>query len=229
MLLPQSTHWWYGLAPIAVILGLFLLVGAGLERAGASSGPDVPGAPIFAPLESWMAASSRQHAPPQADQRSGLPSQISADPGGAAFSEASPPPLALSIAGLNLSAVSSEPVFVLSDALAAVATLSPPWRLDTGPDGRPSTLTAAHGLATFGWLGSDGGWRGLRRVPLPDGTILDHIDGRPMWILDFGNVHADPGGNPTTPIPTPNHAVFAVDDQAGAVIAVWTYRLQPSA
>jgi hypothetical protein len=87
-------------------------------------------------------------------------------------------------------------------------------------------VTAVFGLATFGRPGGPGlPWLGSRNVRLPNGQVLDHIEKRPMWIVDFGNVDGDSGvsRSPTSTAPRHNHIVYAVDVQTRGVVLVWSY------
>lgn len=85
-------------------------------------------------------------------------------------------------------------------------------------------ITATFGLATFGQPGVDGApWIGNRNIPLPTGELLDHIDSRPMWIVDVGSVEGFYAGEPGLSLPPYNHVVYAVDDMTQAVVLVWSY------
>lgn len=66
-------------------------------------------------------------------------------------------------------------------------------------------------------------WIGNRNIPLPTGEILDHIDSRPMWIVDVGGVEGFYGGEPGLSVPPYNHVVYAVDDLTQAVLFAWSY------
>lgn len=85
--------------------------------------------------------------------------------------------------------------------------------------GRPVTVSAAYGIGTFGRPGGPGlPWLGDRHIPLK-GTevILDHIENRPMWILDYDNAYAH-----GTQVDF-KHAVYAVDEETRSVLLAWFY------
>jgi len=101
-----------------------------------------------------------------------------------------------------------------------VEDLGVPFGLGGDYLGKPVTVTAAYGLGTFGhWDPVAGAWIGDLHIPLK-GTdiVLDHIEHRPMWILDYGNVVAY--GSQTTF----NHAVYAVDEETRTVLLAWFYQ-----
>lgn len=81
-------------------------------------------------------------------------------------------------------------------------------------------ITSTFGLATFGQRGADGRWVGDQNVRLPDGEIVDHIENRPMWIVDVGGLEGAVGGQTTRQY---NHVVFAVDTMTRGVVLVWSY------
>jgi hypothetical protein len=78
-------------------------------------------------------------------------------------------------------------------------------------------ITGHFGLMTSGAPASDGTWSGIRNVSLADGTELDHIDNRAMWLLDYGNVIAHSAHVHY------DHVVYLVDDETGTVIRALFY------
>ncbi len=109
-------------------------------------------------------------------------------------------------------------------------------------NGKSVTLQATFGLATFGKLANDGkNWEGNVNIPIQTctsdgkcrttGQILDHIENRPMWILDYGNTIWPGSARPSdtcgkSPCPTPvtyNHSVYAVDAITGVPMFAWPY------
>ncbi len=81
-------------------------------------------------------------------------------------------------------------------------------------------ISSSFGLATFGTRDTRGIWVGDQNVRLPNGEIIDHIENRPMWIIDVGGVEGAVGGPTTRPY---NHVVFAVDAMTRGVVFVWSY------
>ena len=76
-------------------------------------------------------------------------------------------------------------------------------------------VEATFGLATLGSATEDGSWIGDRNIPLPTGEVLDHIENRPVWIIDYGNTIGYSWRF--------NHSVYAVDDATGGVMVIWVY------
>ena len=62
-----------------------------------------------------------------------------------------------------------------------------------------------------------GSWIGHRNIALPTGEVLDHIENRPVWIIDYGNTIGY-GSQATF-----NHTVYAVDHLTGGVMLIWFY------
>lgn len=94
--------------------------------------------------------------------------------------------------------------------------------------GKTVSVTITFGLATFGNLDtSSKTWIGARNIALytcaPDdkctttGQVLDHIEDRPMWILDYKNLPFCGSATCT------NHGVFAIDDETGTKLFAWGY------
>jgi hypothetical protein len=81
-------------------------------------------------------------------------------------------------------------------------------------------ITSTFGLATFGHRDAEGRWVGDMNVRLANGEIIDHIENRPMWIVDVAGIEGAVGGEPTEPY---NHVVFAVDIGSRGVVFVWSY------
>lgn len=108
--------------------------------------------------------------------------------------------------------------------MQAIADIGMPWAHGGTWENMPVTIQAYYGLATFGGLGFNGVWEGERNIPLPSGEVLDHIEGRPMWIIDYGNTTFVAGGCPDCPEPPDyDHSVYAVDAATGEVWIVWGY------
>jgi len=100
-----------------------------------------------------------------------------------------------------------------------------PWGLGGQFQGKTVTVAAWYGLGTVGHPGDAGKpWLGRRNIPLKDGTLLDHIQHRPMWIIDYGNMVAYGAGAPKKPAPVYNHTVYLVDAQTRTVLEVRFYQ-----
>ncbi len=121
--------------------------------------------------------------------------------------------------GLTLVQTDKVPAFSQQEAMQIVHDFGIPFALGGDWEGLQVTVSAAYGLGTFGHPGPPGmPWVGLQHVPLK-GTdvVLDHIENRPMWILDYGNVRA--GGSQAEF----RHAVYAVDEETRSVLTIWFY------
>lgn len=121
--------------------------------------------------------------------------------------------------GLTLIQTGKAPSFSQQEAMQIVHDFGIPFALGGDWEGLQVTVSAAYGLGTFGHPGpSSMPWVGLQHVPLK-GTdvVLDHIENRPMWILDYGNVRA--GGSRAEF----RHAVYAVDEETRSVLTIWFY------
>lgn len=126
------------------------------------------------------------------------------------------PAAATRAADLTLVPVTVAPLISKAEALQIVRDKIPaPVVHNNDP------VVAMYGLATFGKPGEVGKpWLGDRNIPLPTGEVLDHIENRPMWILDFGNI---PGGISSRADSGHNHVVYAVDAQTRAILLIWSY------
>lgn len=130
---------------------------------------------------------------------------------------------------LTLVDTGATPLISQEQAMQAVADLGVPWGLGGRWQGKPVTVSAAHGLATFGRPGENGKpWVGDRNILLPNGKRLDHIEDRPMWIIDYGNTIGYGGGCPECPPAIFDHTVYAVDTQTEAVLKIWFYKGESS-
>lgn len=87
-----------------------------------------------------------------------------------------------------------------------------------GEAGNTVTLDATYGLVTEG-SPSSAGWMGHRNLPLKDGEVLDHIENRSMWVLEFRGVDVMSSdqsctqAKTCTPHPL-NHALYLIDAKA---------------
>jgi hypothetical protein len=116
------------------------------------------------------------------------------------------------------------PIITQEQAMQVVTDIGVPWGKGGTWEKGPVNVHALYGLATFGGRGSGGIWQGERNIPLPSGEILDHIELRPMWIIDYGNTTFAAGGCPECPEPPDyNHSVYAVDAETAKVWIVWGY------
>lgn len=117
------------------------------------------------------------------------------------------------------------PLIAQREAMQAVADTGVPWGLGGQYAGKAVTVTAWYGLGTVGRPGDAGKpWVGRRNIPLKDGTILDHIKTRAMWVIDYGNTVAYGAGAPSKPAPTYDHTVYLVDAQTRTVLEVRFYQ-----
>ena len=144
-----------------------------------------------------------------------------------AAGEAIPLPAALSTpAGLSLIRAAVPPAISQQAAMQAIADQwGVPWALGGQWEGKPVTVQAWYGLATFGEPNRNGkGWIGYQNIRLETGEVLDHIENRPVWIIDYGNTVFHSAGCPGCPPPPKyNHTVYAVDVLTGTVMMVWPY------
>ncbi len=129
-------------------------------------------------------------------------------------------PLPASTSGeLTLIRTEKAPAFSQQEAMQIVHDFGIPFALGGEWEGLQVTVSATYGIGTFGRPGGPGlPWLGDRNVPLK-GTdvVLDHIENRPMWILDYDNVRA--GGSRAEF----RHAVYAVDEETRSVLKIWFY------
>ncbi|HMM40867.1 MAG TPA: hypothetical protein PKA95_03105, partial [Thermomicrobiales bacterium] len=117
-----------------------------------------------------------------------------------------------------VSAGSTSPISV-EQALRAVYDRGVPFALGAAHNWQIPTISAAFGLATFGEKAPDGSWVGDRNIQLPRDKVLDHIENRPMWILDYGNTTAY-GSRARFA-----NSVYAVDAETRAVLLIWFYNV----
>jgi len=99
--------------------------------------------------------------------------------------------------------------------------------------GRSMTITAIHGLATFGIpdgkpdSGGCIGWIGPCNYPVfhcvkgqgctPTGMTIPRLENRPMWIIDVAGASFVGSGASF------NHTVYAVDEMTKTVLFTWGY------
>ncbi|HEX2915038.1 MAG TPA: hypothetical protein VH186_29865 [Chloroflexia bacterium] len=141
--------------------------------------------------------------------------------------------------GIKLIRTLDPPLISLQEARSAVYNRGISWALGGNLNGQAVTLTAAYGLVTIGSPTATGnGWLGPQNIPLsicttdgkcsPTNAVLNHIENRPMWVLDYGNTNFPANGPAcvSTPCPTPqiyNHSVYTVNAQTRAVITADFY------
>jgi hypothetical protein len=184
-------------------------------------------------LAGWVVLRAPSHAKsPAAMNSTPLPSiEASRQPGlldsaTAASANATPGPSvtpvpAASASGeLTLTPDPNAPVFSQQEAMQVVSNFGIPFALGGAYQGQVVSLAASYGIGTFGHPGGPGQpWIGDVNIPLKGtSTVLDHIENRPMWILDYGNIVAY-GSQATF-----NHAVYAVDIQTRSVLKIWFYQ-----
>ena len=123
---------------------------------------------------------------------------------------------------LTLIATDILPSITQQQAMQAVYDMGVPWGLGDSYEGKTPVISATFGLATFGSQAPDGQWVGLRNIPLPSGEMLDHIESRPVWIVDYGNTVAY-GSQAVF-----SNTVYAVDTATGVVVKTWFYNPNPA-
>ncbi|CCF86204.1 hypothetical protein [Nitrolancea hollandica] len=119
--------------------------------------------------------------------------------------------------GLTLVRTDKAPAISEQEAVKIIHDYGVP--IGENRDGQVVTYTATYGIGTLGRSGGPGlPWWGVRNIPLK-GTdvVLDHVEHRPMWIIDCDNMYAV-GTQATF-----KHGVYAVDDQTGTILAIWFY------
>ena len=121
--------------------------------------------------------------------------------------------------GITLFRTDMPPPISVEIAMKVVNDSGVPWGLGQSYDEKTPVVSAAFGLATAGSRAPDGQWIGDRNIPLPDGRMLDHIENRPMWIIDYGNTVGYGSGGAY------NHTVYAVDAITQAVFLTWFYNV----
>ena len=121
------------------------------------------------------------------------------------------------------------PIISLPEALQALHGQGDAWTPGQQYDGKIVKLMAAYGLVDLGYLDSKGAYYGSRNIRLKtcdssgkcsdSDTVLDKVENRPMWVLDFSNatmqVLAPPADNSQpvacTPAPDFNHSLYVID------------------
>jgi hypothetical protein len=117
------------------------------------------------------------------------------------------------------------PLISQQEAMQAVADLGVPWALGGEYNGKTVTVAAWYGCVSFGRPGNPSQlWPGAPTIRLKDGQVLDRIEYRAMWLIDYGNVVAHAAGSSATPGPEYNHAVYAIDAQTRTVLLTWFYQ-----
>ncbi len=105
------------------------------------------------------------------------------------------------------------------------------WDLDKSTmNGKPITVTAVFGLVTEGRPGPSG-WSGMRNIGGVNcklegectltGQVLDHLEDRPMWVIDIEGVYQPFAGDPSI---KNNHVVYGIDVQTLERIGFGPYK-----
>ena len=83
-----------------------------------------------------------------------------------------------------------------------------------------ASRSASRTIGTIGSRGPDGWWFGDRHIPLPDGELLDHIEGRTMWLLAYENVPGIIGVPALNGLPPPvyHRGVYAIDAENRSIL-----------
>ncbi|HLI51163.1 MAG TPA: hypothetical protein VKU87_05165 [Thermomicrobiaceae bacterium] len=190
----------------AVIIGIALIhwndKGPGSSRSTAESAPAAASPNMTAAL-----STPSQNAPTPSIPVGGLIPLASASPG-----------------ELSLRLTDEAPLITEQQAKQAIAKIGVPWALADNSSSSSVRVRATYGVGTFGQPGVNGApWIGDRNIPLPDGERLDHVEGRPMWIIDYKGPKAYGGGCPGCPPDVYDHTVYAVDGQSDTVLKIWFY------
>lgn len=120
-----------------------------------------------------------------------------------------------------------------NDALQAVSNMGVPFVKGGQYLGKTVTIKSYYGLVTIGSPNSKGEWvGGPVNIPLqtcsasnqctPTGKVLDRIENRPMWLLDYGNVAFKTSGIAGPPYHH-NHSAYLVDEETKKVLLVIGY------
>jgi hypothetical protein len=131
---------------------------------------------------------------------------------------------------LHIRVTNSQPVISQQEAMQIVYNFTKAdWAL-----GKNGGTWAQYGLVTLGSAGSTGKpWIGPRNVSglncsadkcQRSSQVFDHIEDRPMWVLDYTSTDiAVPGvmpcpGCPNTPSSGTGHAVYTIDVQTKTIM-----------
>jgi hypothetical protein len=131
---------------------------------------------------------------------------------------------------LHIRATTSKPVISQQEAMQIIYNFTKvDWTLD-----KNGNTWAQYGLVTLGHAGSAGKpWVGPRNVTgvncsagkcQNSSQVLDHIEDRPMWVLDYANADIPiPGvmpcpGCPNTPPSGTKHVVYTIDAQTKTIM-----------
>jgi hypothetical protein len=137
-----------------------------------------------------------------------------------------PLPAQLSTTGDVVVRRSAQPAKLsLDEVLGAIDN---PWaRGGKADNGLAITVNITFGLVTVGHRGSDGQWYGLANIAefsctavrqcTKTGKLLDHVENRPIWVLDYKNLITFGTGT------SYNHTVYLVDDATGQFFYLWGY------
>jgi len=134
---------------------------------------------------------------------------------------------------LTLSWTSQLPLITQQEVVNILHQSGVKWEAGTQRADKTITLTAIHGLATFGHAGDTSGialpdesypkgacanWLGPCPLPIikctdggicgDTGRVHGRLEKRPMWIIDYGNMLIESGGSPLGQPSTANHIVY---------------------
>lgn len=201
-----------------VIMGTYLIVGAASGGAASHRTPSTTSVPLAAAGASPSASA--------ATAVSATPTAIATDvPATPVVGQPYPSNPAFAVNDITLIRADAQPVNSQEQIMRAIADLGVPWALGGEWNGKTVTIQAYYGLATQGRPGVNGmPWEGVLNIPLPNGVMLDRIENRAMWIIDYGNTEfADSGCPDCAAQPKKNHSVYLIDDATAAVLLVWGY------
>lgn len=141
-------------------------------------------------------------------------------------------------ADLKLLRASVAPSLLPQEALDIVYDKGVPWGRGGQHKGKIVTITAAFGTATIGRPLPNGAWGGIQNIAVETcnagkctstGQILDRIENRAMWILDYENLDSSDFLRQPAPCGVTiqcrihNRSAFAVDVQTKSVLYAWSY------
>lgn len=120
---------------------------------------------------------------------------------------------------LTLVRMAELPLLTQEQAIRSIHDLGVPFALSKDWLGQDVTITATYGLATFGYRSHEGAeWVGFRSALLSTGELLDHVERRPMWIIEYNVVFNED--------PLLSHTAYAVDALTSTVLWAWGYNVQ---
>jgi hypothetical protein len=139
----------------------------------------------------------------------------------------------MDVTNLIMRRASKASILSENDALQAVSNMGVPFAKGGQYFGKTVTIKSYYGLVTKGSRNSKGEWVGgpiniqlqtcsSSNQCTPTGKVLDRIENRPMWVVDYGNVAFRTSGIGGTPY-SHNHAAYLIDEETKEVLLVIGY------